>query len=376
MKSHKSISKELQMKVPFNEFANMHNEIRNEIFDSFKRLYDLDWYILGNEVKKFENEFAEFCETDNCIGVGNGLDALRLILQAYDIGVGDEVIVPSNTFIASALAVTYSGADVVFVEPDIETYNIDPRLIEEKISKKTKAIMAVHLYGQPCDMDQINAIARKFHLKVIEDAAQAHGALYKGRKIGSLGDAAAFSFYPGKNLGALGDAGAITTNDNELAKKVKALSDYGSVKKYEHLYKGTNSRLDEIQASFLRTKLRSLEKWNTNRKKTACIYLDKIKNSKVVLPKVAEFGDPVWHIFALRVEHRDAFESYLSKNGIGTNVHYPTPIHLQKAYSDLGLSEGCLPIAEKIAREEISIPMFYGITTEQVNYVIDIINKW
>lgn len=354
----------------------MQNEISVEIHLAFDRVFQKSWYIMGDEVKNFELEFADFCNTRYCVGVGNGLDALRLILQAYDIGEGDEVIVPSNTYIASALAVTSTGAKVIFVEPEIETYNIDPTLIEQKISTNTKAIMVVHLYGQPCNMDPIIEIARKYNLKVIEDAAQAHGAVYNGRKVGSLGDAAGFSFYPGKNLGALGDAGAVTTNDKILAEKIRALSDYGSLKKYQHLYKGTNSRLDEIQASFLRIKLRHLEEWNQNRKETAKLYLNQIKNDKIILPKVSSCNDPIWHVFAIRVNQRNLFEKYLCDNGIGTTIHYPTPIHMQNAYSDLGLNAGDLPIAEKISREEISLPMFYGMTNEQIDYVINVVNKW
>lgn len=364
------------MKVPFVSFEPMHNEIKEEVLNKFKEVYDKNCFILGSEVEAFEKEFAEYCNAENCIGCGNGLDALYLILKAYGIGKGDEVIVPSNTYIATALAVSYTGAIPIFVEPKIDTYNIDINLIEEKITKKTKAIIAVHLYGQPADMDSIIEIAKKYNLKVIEDAAQSHGALYKGRKVGSLGHAAGFSFYPGKNLGALGDGGAIVTNDKELATKVRALANYGSDKKYNHIYKGNNSRLDEVQAALLRIKLKNLEKWNRNRREVAERYLKGINNSTIINPIIPEYSTPVWHIFAVRTNSRDKLEKYLNDNGIVTTKHYPTPIHLQGAYEELGLKEGDLPIAERISGEELSIPMYYGMTKEEVNYVIDIINSY
>lgn len=362
--------------VKFNVFDVMHGEIKDELNDAFQRVLNKDWYILGKEDENFEKNFAEYCGCKHAIGCGNGLEALRLILQAYEIGVGDEVIIPSNTFIATALAVTYLGAKVVFVEPELDTYLIDPTKIEEKITKNTKAIIAVHLYGQTCDMDPIMELAKKYDLKVIEDAAQAHGALYKGRIVGSLGDAAGFSFYPGKNLGALGDAGAVTTNDDELAEKIRAYANYGSDYKYHHIYQGTNSRLDEIQAAFLDCKLKYLNKWNSRRKDIADFYLKNIKNEKIVLPVVKEYADPVWHIFAVRTENRDEFEKYLNDNGIQTTIHYPIPMHLQGAYSYLNMNEGDLPICEKISKEEISIPMYYGLTDEEIKYVVDVINKF
>ena len=271
---------------------------------------------------------------------------------------------------------TCVGAKLVFVEPDIETYTINPDLIEEKITERTKAIIAVHLYGQTCDMDGILEIAKKHNLKVIEDAAQAHGAEYKGKKAGNLGDAAGFSFYPGKNLGALGDAGAITTNDEELAKKVRAIGNYGSEKKYNHIYKGTNSRLDEMQAGFLNVKLGHLDKWNERRRKIADRYLNEIKNPNIVLPTVKEENVPVWHIFAIRSERREELIEYLSENNIGTMIHYPIPIHLQKAYEDLGHKQGDYPIAEKISNEQISLPMFYGLKDEEVDHIISCLNAW
>lgn len=364
------------MKIPFVSFAAMQKEIKNDIVTKFEEMYDKAYYIQGEEYDNFNNSFAEYCNCKYGVGVGNGLDALMLILRAYGIGAGDEVIVPSNTFIATALAVTYVGATPVFVEPILEEYNINPDLIEEKINNKTKAIMAVHLYGQCCDMDRINAIAKKHNLKVIEDAAQAHGALYKGKKCGSLGDAAAFSMYPGKNLGALGDGGMVVTNDEELAIKVRALCCYGSDYKYHHIYKGVNSRLDEIQAGFLDIKLKHLDKWNENRNYIANRYLRGINNDKIKLPVVNKDNYHVWHVFAIRCDKRDELEKYLNDNGISTNKHYPTPMHLQGAYEDLNIKEGELPLAEEISNTELSIPMYYGITDEEIDYIINIINKF
>lgn len=364
------------MDIQFLNFKPMHSEIEKEMTDKFLEVYRSNWFVMGKQLEEFEVEFANYCCTDYCIGVGNGLEALMLILKAYEIGDGDEVIVPSNTYIATALAVSYVGAKPVFVEPDLKTYNINPTLIEKAITQKTKAIMAVHLYGQPADIDPINEIAQKYGLKVIEDSAQAHGSLYNGKKAGNLGNASGFSLYPGKNLGALGDAGVVTTNDKELADKIKILRNYGSDKKYHNIYKGHNSRLDEIQAGFLRVKLKNLDRWNNERKKIAAIYTNGINNPKVVLPYQPEYADPVWHIFAVRTEKRDEFQNYLHQNGIGTLIHYPIPIHLQPAYKDLGLNKGDLPIAEKIAEEVLSLPMWYGMKNEEIEYIIDKINKW
>ncbi|WP_297423385.1 DegT/DnrJ/EryC1/StrS aminotransferase family protein [Clostridium sp.] len=364
------------MNIPFVSFEPMHKEIESEILNKFKEVYQRNWFIQGEEVKKFEEDFAEFCDSKYCIGCGNGLDALYLILRAYDIGQGDEVIVPSNTYIATALAVSYTGATPIFVEPDLVSYNINSELIEKAITDKTKAIMAVHLYGQPADMDKINSIAKKYNLKVIEDSAQAHGALYKGKKVGGLGDAAGFSFYPGKNLGALGDGGAVVTNDKELADKMRAIANYGSDKKYHHIYKGTNSRLDEVQAAFLRIKLKNLEKWNEDRAKTAQKYINGINDTKVIKPVEMNCSKHVWHLFVIRTEKRDKLQDYLNKQGIGTTIHYPIPMHLQNAYADLSHKKGDLPIAEKISGEVLSIPMWYGMKNEEVQYVIDTINRW
>ncbi|NOW89448.1 dTDP-4-amino-4,6-dideoxygalactose transaminase [Clostridium beijerinckii] len=364
------------MKIPFVSFEPMHKEIEEEINSKFAEVYKKNWFIHGEEVKKFEEEFAMFCGSKYCIGCGNGLDALYLILRGYDIGNGDEVIVPSNTYIATALAVSYVGATPVFVEPNLETYNINPKLIEKAITNKTKAIMAVHLYGQPADIDEINEIAQRHNLKVIEDSAQAHGALYKERKIGNLGDAAGFSFYPGKNLGALGDAGAVITNDKDLADKIRAIGNYGSDRKYHHIYKGTNSRLDELQAGFLRIKLRNLNKWNKERRVIAQKYIDGINNPKIIKPMEADYSKHVWHLFVVRTEERDKFEKYLNNNGIGTTIHYPIPMHLQGAYKDLDIKTGCLPIAEKLSKEVISLPIWCGMKEEEINYIIKILNEY
>lgn len=354
----------------------MEKELNTELRSAFDRVFSRSWYIEGEEDKLFEEKFADFCNTKYCVGVGNGLDALMLSLKALDIGSGDEVIVPSNTYIATALAVTYVGAKPVVVEPRITTFNIDPNLIEAAITEKTKAIMPVHLYGQPCEMDSILHIAQKHRLKIIEDCAQAHGATYREQKVGSFGDVAGFSFYPGKNLGALGDAGAVVTNDKDLAEKVRALGNYGSDYKYHHIYKGHNSRLDELQAAFLFAKLPHLDRMNEERRKIASRYLTEIKNPAITLPTVMNEAVPVWHVFAVRCKERDKLEKWLNEKGIGTNKHYPIPMHLQDCYKDLGITEGMLPIAEEISRTELSIPMYYGMTDEEIDFVINTLNSF
>lgn len=364
------------MKIPFVTFLPMEKELNNDIREAFDRVFTRSWYIEGVEDEAFEKAFAEYCGTKYCVGVGNGLDALMLALKALGIGEGDEVIVPSNTYIATALAVTYVGATPVFVEPNIRTFNINPALIEASITDKTKAIMPVHLYGQACDMDPIMEIAHHHHLFVVEDCAQAHGATYKGRKVGTFGDAAGFSFYPGKNLGALGDAGAAVTNDKELADKIRALGNYGSDYKYHHIYKGNNSRLDELQAAFLAAKLPHLERMNVERRRIAQLYTDGIKNDKVITPYVPKYAVPVWHIYGIRCKDRDALEKHLNEKGIGTNKHYPIPMHMQECYRDLNIPQGALPVAEEISATELSIPMYYGMTDEEVQYVIDAINEF
>lgn len=362
------------MKVPFATFLPLEKEMNDVLRDAFDRVFTRSWYIEGVEDEAFEKAFADYCGIEYCVGVGNGFDALMLALKALGIGEGDEVIVPSNTYIATALAVTYVGAKPVLVEPDIRTFNINPELIEMAITDKTKAIMPVHLYGQACDMDPIMAIAKQYKLKVVEDCAQAHGATYNGQKVGTFGDVAGFSFYPGKNLGALGDAGAVVTNNQELADKIRALGNYGSDYKYHHICKGNNSRLDELQAAFLAAKLPHLERMNMERRRIAALYTEGIKNPKVITPYVPNYAVPVWHIYGIRCVERHMLEKHLNEKGIGTNKHYPIPIHLQECYKDLSIKKGALPVAEEISATELSIPMFYGMTDEEIQYVIDTVN--
>lgn len=363
------------MNIPFVSLEKMHEEISQEMKKKFSEIYDKNLFIQGEEVERFEKEFAAYCGAKFCIGCGNGLDALYLILRAMGIGVGDEVIIPANTYIATGLAVSQTGATPVFVDADLDTYNINIDLIEEKITQNTKAIIPVHLYGRAADMESICALAEKYGLKVIEDAAQAHGALYKGKKVGNLSDAAGFSFYPGKNLGALGDAGAVITNDEEMAIKIRMLGNYGSRKKYVHEFKGVNSRLDEVQAGLLRIKLEHLERWNEDRKKTAERYLCEIKNEKISLPLANDDEyESVWHVFAVKCKERERFLQYLNEHGIGSNIHYPTPMHLHQAYRELEIPKGAYPAAEELSDTEISIPMYYGMTDEEVGYVIEMIN--
>ena len=345
------------MKVQFLDLNAQYLELKDELDAAYHRVMDSGWFILGKEVEAFESEFAEYCQVKHCIGVGNGLDALHLILRGSGIGPGDEVIVPSNTYIATWLAVTYAGATPVPVEPDERTYNIDPSRIASAITERTKAIMPVHLYGQPADMDSINEIALCYGLKVFEDAAQAHGAKYKGRKAGGLGDAAGFSFYPGKNLGAFGDGGAVTTNDDDLAEKIRILGNYGSRVKYHNEVKGFNSRLDELQAAMLRVKLSKLDEWNERRKSIAKKYLTELSTNNLLLPFIQEWADPVWHLFVVRHPHRDALQRALNDAGIGTMIHYPIPPHQQKAYVGGQFSGSSFPIASKAAREVLSLPI-------------------
>lgn len=364
------------MKVPFLTLKPMEREIEADIRAAFERVYRSSSYIGGSEGQAFEHDFAKYCDVNYCVGTGNGLDALMLSLKALGVARGDEVLLPSHTYIATALAVTQTGAIPVFVEPDIRTFNMDPDRIDEKITEKTKVIMPVHLYGQICDMDRIVKIADKYKLYIVEDCAQAHGAVYKGKRAGSFGDIAGFSFYPGKNLGALGDGGAIVTGNQALADKVRALGNYGSDYKYHHIYQGHNSRLDELQAAFLSAKLPYLDRINRERCKIADRYLKEITNPQIILPYVIPEAMPVWHIFGIRCNRRDALETYLNENGIGTNKHYPTPIHLQKCYDNLGIRCGELPVAEEISATELSIPMYYGMGEDEVTYVIEKINRF
>lgn len=341
---------------------------------AYSRVMDSGHLIMGPELESFENEFANYCETKYCIGVGNGLDALRLLLIAYGIGPGDEVIVPSNTFIATWLAVTECGATPIAVEPDSRTFNIDPTLIKSAITSNTKAIIPVHLYGQPADMDAINAIAMEHTLIVIEDAAQSQGALYKGRKTGGLGNAAATSFYPGKNLGALGDGGAILTNDSFIAEKIRKLRNYGSSKKYHHDLIGFNTRLDELQAAFLREKLKVLDAWNIGRKKVAQQYLEYLSPEKVTLPSIPKHSDPVWHLFVVLSKHRDELQQHLLSMGINTGIHYPVPPHLQPCYQNI--FNGDLKIAESLSKQVLSLPISPLLQVETVKIIANEINNF
>ena len=361
------------MDIPFLNLKNPYLELKDELDAAYRRVMESGWYILGKEVEGFEAEFADYCEIKQCIGVASGLDALHLILRAYGIGPGDEVIVPSNTYIASWLAVTHAGATPKPVEPDMFTYNIDPTKIEQSITSKTKAIMVVHLYGQTADMDPINAIARKHSLKVIEDCAQAHGARYKGRRAGSLGDAAGFSFYPGKNLGAIGDGGAVTTKDQELVETIQILRNYGSRIKYHNEVIGFNSRLDELQAAFLRVKLKKLDEWNEMRATIAGSFNHHLATiNNLILPFVPQWSVPVWHLFVVRQARRNELQKTLADAGIGTMIHYPIPPHLQPAYSYLGYKTGDFPIAETIHHTVLSLPMWPGMSDVQIGEVSSI----
>ncbi len=365
------------MNIPFLDLKVQHQHLRTELTQAFNEVIDSGWFIQGNQLVLFEQEYARFCNTTHCIGVGNGLDALHLILRGYDIGAGDEVIVPSNTFIATWLAVSYAGATPIPVEPDLRTYNISPELIEAAITPRTKAIIAVHLYGQVADMDAINSIAEKYGLKVIEDAAQSQGALYKGRLSGGLGDAAGHSFYPGKNLGALGDGGAITTNDDALAEKLRMLRNYGSKVRYHNELKGFNSRLDELQAAFLRVKLQKLNQWNQQRKLIAAIYQQGLQGlASLALPIVPDWADPVWHLYVVRSSRRDELQQYLLSQGIGTVIHYPIAPHQQDAYAELKLDQGSLPTAEKIHAEIISLPLDPYLSSDNATAVVNAVRQF
>lgn len=365
--------------IKFLDLQKINLQYQAEFAEAFDRVLKSGWFILGKELEKFEKDFASFCGTKYCLGVANGLDALILILEGYKelnlFSDGDEVIVPANTYIASILAISKAGLVPVLCEPALKDYLIDHDEIEAKITKKTKAILPVHLYGQLCNMNAINTIAKKYNLKVIEDSAQSHGAVYlNGQKSGNLGDASGFSFYPGKNLGALGDAGAITTNDEELFTTLKALRNYGSHVKYQNIYKGVNSRLDEIQAALLGVKLKYLDKETAARQQAALFYLNNIKNEKITLPGVENAAGHVWHVFTLRVKDRDNFQQYLQSNGVETIIHYPVPPHHQPAYKDLAKLD--YPISEEIHREIISIPFGPLLTMDELQYVVDIVNKY
>lgn len=360
--------------IKFLDLEKINNRFRDEIDLRIKKILDKGWYLQGEENETFSKNFADFCGAKFCLGVANGLDALNLIIKAYGFKNGDEIIVPANTYIASVLAISQNNCTPVLVEPDINSYNINPDLIEEKITDKTKAIMVVHLYGQACQMNKIQEIAKKYNLKVIEDSAQAHGAIFNGKKTGNLADASGFSFYPGKNLGCFGDGGAITTNDEELFKKVKAIANYGSDYKYHHIYKGTNSRLDEIQAAVLDVKLKHLDNDNQKRREISKYYRKNIKNPKIILPKVSDENSHVWHVFAVRTQNRDDFQKYLTENEIQTIIHYPTPPHKQGAYKEW--NNLSYPITEEIHKTIISLPISPVMTEEEVKRVVEVVNEY
>ena len=358
------------MAVPFLDLHAACAELRPEIDAAIARVLDSGWYILGPEVEAFEAEFAGYCQADHAIGLANGLDALHLALRAMDVGPGDEVIVPSNTYIATWLAVSQCGAVPVPVEPDPATHNIDPARIEAAITPRTKVILPVHLYGQPVDLDTILAIARKHGLRVLEDGAQAHGARYKGRRIGGHGDAVAWSFYPGKNLGALGDGGAVTTNDAQIADRLRVLRNYGSRVKYVNEVAGYNSRLDPLQAAVLRVKLAHLDDWNARRTALAQVYLDGLRDTGLVLPHVPDWAQPAWHLFVVRHRQRDDLQRALSEAGIGSLIHYPIPPHKQQAYAEAGYPADAFPLANRLAEEVLSLPMGPQMGVGEVDTVV------
>ena len=360
--------------IKFLDLGQINNRFRDEIDARLKTIFDKGWYLQGEENEVFCKHFAEYCGTKYALGVANGLDALNLIIRAHGFGAGDEIIVPANTYIATILAISENGCTPVLVEPDISTCNIDPELIEAAITPRTKAIMVVHLYGQAVQMEKIWALAKKYGLKVFEDCAQAHGAYYQGKRVGNLSDAGAFSFYPGKNLGCFGDGGGITTNDEELYLKLKAIANYGSHKKYCNMYKGVNSRLDEMQAAILDVKLAYLDADNARRREIAAFYRKAITNPLITLPQTYDENAAVWHVFTVRTERRDDFQQYLTEKGIQTIIHYPTPPHKQQAYAEW--NERSYPITEKIHREIISLPISPVMTDEEAQNVADVVNAW
>lgn len=360
--------------IKFLDLKKINNRYREEIDSRIKNILDKGWYLQGDENENFTKNFANFCGTKFAIGVANGLDALNLIIKAYGFGNGDEIIVPANTYIATILAISENGCIPILVEPDIKTYNINPDSIEEKITSKTKAIMVVHLYGQAVQMEKIWKIAKKYNLKIIEDSAQAHGAIYQENRTGNLGDASGFSFYPGKNLGCMGDGGAVTTNDEELFNKIKAIANYGSDRKYHHIYKGVNSRLDEIQAAVLDIKLKHLDSDNNKRREISKYYRENIKNSKIILPDTYDEKSHVWHIFAVRTKNRDEFQKYLTEKGIQTIIHYPTPPHKQGAYKEW--NNLSFPITEEIHNTILSLPISPVMTDSEIEKVVEVVNEY
>lgn len=363
------------MRVPFQDFRAGYEELKAELDDAFQRFMESGWYVLGKEVSSFEDEYSAYCEAKHCVGVGNGLEALHLALRAVDCGPGDEVIVASNTYIATWLAVTQVGAKVVPVEPDERTYNLNPDLIEQAVTSRTKVILATNLYGQPCDYDAIRAVADRHGLLFMVDNAQAQGARYKGRRVGGLADAECHSFYPSKNLGAFGEAGAVSTNDEKIADRVKVLRNYGSRVRYHNEVIGYNSRLDELQAALLRVKLRHLDAWNDRRTQLARLYLDRLSGSKCALPFVPDWAEVVWHLFVIRHPERDALQKKLSDEGIQTIIHYPIPPHLSGAYSDMEFKRGDFPIAERMADEVLSLPIGPHHSAESTEAVCSILGS-
>jgi dTDP-4-amino-4,6-dideoxygalactose transaminase len=362
--------------VPFNDFHSAYSELKAELDDAYFRFMQSGWYVLGKEVSSFEEEYASFCEASYCVGVSNGLDALHFALRALEIGQGDEVIVPSNTYIATWLAVTQSGATIVSAEPCPGTYNIDPDDVERLITPKTRAILAVNLYGQPCDYDRLRALSEKYGVKLVIDNAQAQGSKYKGRTVGGIADIECHSFYPTKNLGAFGEAGAITTNDTRIADSVRLLRNYGSRVRYHNLVRGYNGRLDELQAGFLRVKLRHLTAWNSRRKAAAELYREKLAGIPgLVLPEIPEWADPVWHLYVIRTGARASLQETLNKNGVQTIIHYPIPPHLSEAYKQEWLGKK-FPIAENLADEILSLPLHPHLTTAQISAVSSVIEQF
>lgn len=362
--------------VPFLDIRAAYLELKAEIDIAVGRVLDSGWYILGSEVEAFEAEWAEWCGAYHAVGLGNGLDALILALKALDVGPGDEVIVPSNTYIATWLAVTAVGARPIPVEPCPETHNIDVQRIAAAITSATKVILPVHLYGQPADLDEISALARQHGIAVVEDAAQAHGARYKGRRIGGHGDVVCWSFYPGKNLGAMGDGGAVTTNRSDLAERIRVLRNYGSKQKYVNEVQGVNSRLDPLQAAVLRVKLTHLEAWTERRSALAAFYSARLKESEMILPKVPAWAEPAWHLYVVRAKDRSRLQAHLAEDGIGTLIHYPIPPHMQGAYQDLGLAEDSLPVAKRLSQEVVSLPMGPHLAMCDAQLVIDSISRF
>ncbi len=370
------MSMKQDIRVPFVDLQAQYRSIQSEIDTAISTVLHETDFILGEEVDRFEEAFAEACQVQHAVGLDSGTSALELALRAFDIGPGDEVITAAHTFIATALAISYTGAKPVLVDVDPQTYTMDPARLEEAITDKTKAVIPVHLYGQPADMDPILEIAHRRNLSVLEDACQAHGATFKGRRVGSLGDAAAFSFYPAKNLGAYGDGGAVVTNDERVAASLRMLRNYGQSKKYVHVSRGYNRRLDTLQAGVLLTKLPYLDEWNAARRKHARAYQRLLADADVTTPMIAEYANPVWHLYVIRSADRNGLQKHLTERGIATGIHYPIPIHFQQAYRDLGYEQGAFPVAEQAADQVLSLPMYAELSSDQVEYVAEAIKEF